>query len=87
MPVAPPLYCHVQVAGRSFEVMLEMGGKFKGYVHVFDESKDKSQNRDVVVSGAFWRDGCLWVTDEDIFEHVEGLIDAVERALFQKFAN
>lgn len=67
--------------------MLETGGKFKGYVHVFDESKDKTHNRDVVVSGAFWQNGCLWVTDDDIFEHVEGLLDAVEQALFRKFAN
>lgn len=81
------LYCTVKVAERSFTVMLEMSGPHKGMVHVFDDGRSKKGNGDVVVSGAFWQNSCLWVTDEDIFEHVEGLIDEVERAIFAKFAN
>ena len=83
----PDIFCRIEVAGRQFEVMLETSGRFEGMVHVFDLNKSKVENRDVVLSGARWEMNCLWVHDDDIFEHVEGLVDAVEQALFRKFAN
>lgn len=86
-PSPSAIWCQVEASGRQFEVMLETSGKFEGMVHVFDRAKPKAGNCDVVISGARWQMGCLWVTDEDIFEHVEGLLDATELALFRKFAN
>ena len=75
------IYFDVDVNGRPFEVMIETGGKFEGMVHIFDKSKKKSRNQDVVVSGAVFTSGQLIALEEDIFEPIDGLLEAAEQGI------
>lgn len=78
------LYCNVEASGRSFTVMYERSGRFRGMVHIFDDARTRTRNQDVVVSGAAFVNGMLVVNDDDVFEPVDGLIQAAEAALSRK---
>lgn len=66
---------------------MEVEGRFAGMVHVYDLGLSKSQNRDILISGAQFRSGILVVTPDDVFVEVEGLIEAAERALIRRTMN
>lgn len=57
------------VLGKSYTVMLDLEGKWRGMVHVFDDQADKTHNRDVVVSGArfAFELGVIVFTVDDVF--------------------
>ncbi len=42
----------VVVRGRPLEVVLDLEGKWRGMVHIYDPALPKSGNRDMLVSGA-----------------------------------
>lgn len=52
-----------------YEVLLDLDGDWRGMVHVFDTSKPKERNQDVMVSGARWsfETHVITVTVDDIF--------------------
>lgn len=81
------IYFDVLVDDRPFEVMFETGGEFEGMVHIFDKTKGRVKNCDVVVSGAVFTSGNLIVCEEDVFEPIEGLIEAAELGLSRLVLN
>lgn len=74
----------VMVRGRPLEVMLDLEGKWRGMVHIYDPSLPKAGNRDMLVSGAryLFEEGRISVNAaDDIFtKDVEFAVEAIAAA-------
>lgn len=75
---------NITVRGRALEVLLDIEGKWRGMVHIFDTALPKSMNQDVLVSGAKYDFNTHVITvdaaDDVMTKDLEFAVDAIASA-------